>query len=233
MVAVSRLSSRLHFSFDSTITFHKRIERTDSVANQGQSFLPRQSRAIKGNQGQSFLLRQSRTIKGNQGQSFLLQLDHQTCHKRKKRHAEARIGTQWHSRGVIKGPQRRPHLLLHHHPRTRTPMHHLLLLGACTALGTSRQVGLALAVAANDAPLDRRELLIAIVPEGGNRQVIKCNQEAIRGYQRAEHLMREAIRRSSIASKCNQRSSEATRAPQSPSKTIRGDQRRSEVTRGH
>ena len=217
MVAVSRLSSRLHFSFDSTITFHKRIERTDSVANQGQSFLPRQSR----------------TIKGNQGQSFLLQLDHQTCHKRKKRHAEARRGTQWHSRGVIKGPQRRPHLLLHHHPRTRTPMHHLLLLGACTALGTSRQVGLALAVAANDAPLDRRELLIAIVPEGGNQQVIKCNQEAIRGYQRAEHLMREAIRRSSIASKCNQRSSEATRAPQSPSKTIRGDQRRSEVTRGH
>jgi len=45
MVAVSRLSSRLHFSFDSTITCHKRGERT--VANQAQSS------AIKANQAQS------------------------------------------------------------------------------------------------------------------------------------------------------------------------------------
>jgi hypothetical protein len=82
---------------------------------------------------------------------------------------------------VMNGPERRTYLLLHHHPRPRTPMYHLLFFRAGTALSTSRQVGLALAVAANDAPLDRRELLIAIVPdEGGNHQVIKCNQEAIR-----------------------------------------------------
>ena len=76
-------------------------------------------------------------------------------------------------------------------------MYHLLFFRACTALSTSRQVGLALAVAANDAPLDRRELLIAIVPdEGGNREAIRGHQEAIkrpseptRGHERASSVI--------------------------------------------
>ena len=103
MVAVSRLSSRLHFSFDSTITFHKRIERTDSVANQGQSFLPRQSRAIKGNHFSFSNQGQSRAIKGNHFSFSSTTRPAIKGRRGTQRHAEALSGTLEGSSKALSG----------------------------------------------------------------------------------------------------------------------------------
>ena len=106
MVAVSRLSSRLHFSFDSTITFHKRIERTDSVANKGQSFLLWQSRAIKGNhfslgnQGQSRAIKGNHFSFGNQGQSRAIKGNHFSFSSTTRPAIKGRRGTQRHAEAL-------------------------------------------------------------------------------------------------------------------------------------
>mmetsp|Transcript_2235 Transcript_2235/g.4352 ORF Transcript_2235/g.4352 Transcript_2235/m.4352 type:complete len:254 (+) Transcript_2235:424-1185(+) len=62
-------------------------------------------------------------------------------------------------------------LLLHDHPRTRSPVHHLLLLWARTALPAARRMHLLLAVFADDASLDGGRLFVAHV------QVLQRNRQ--------------------------------------------------------